>query len=445
MTPTHATKRGTRYRYYVSRSLLAGKAKDLGQRIPAAALEALVTHRIRDWLADPAGVFRAVQDVTPHAGNQKRLIRDATGKDRHKWHSVRGTRRDAQRELTRLLHEANTGLYVEPARMSVSEFLDRWLTDYAKPKVSPKTYERYREMVDGHIRPALGSCLLPKLAPLQVQAFYSSSSVKGRKDGKGGLSAQSVVHFHRLLHKAFAQAVKWQLLARNPIQAVEPPRAQRQETRALDEDETASLLTRLGGTRLYMPVMLAVTTGLRRGEILGLRWNNIDFATSTIAVVQSLEQTKEGLRFKSPKTHRSRRSIAVPAITVEALRSHRAKQAEERLALGPAYNDHDLVCPRPGGGPWPPDMFSTTFCAFVRRSGMKLFRFHDLRHSHASHLLKAGVHPKIVSERLGHSTVGMTLDTYSHVLPGMQEEAIQRLDSMLTAAMQKTVTSKAPA
>ena len=226
------------------------------------------------------------------------------------------------------------------------------------------------------------------------------------------------MHFHRLLHKALAQAVKWQLLVRNPLDAVEPPRAERREMRALDENETATLLGLLGASRLHMAVMLAVTTGLRRGEILGLRWSNVDLAKGTITVVQSLEQTKEGLRFKSPKTHRSRRSLALPAIAIEALRSHRAKQARERLALGPAYDDHDLVCPRPGGAPWPPDMFSTTFAASVRRSGMKLFRFHDLRHSHASQLLKAGVHPKVVSERLGHAGIGITLDTYSHVLPG---------------------------
>jgi integrase len=365
------------------------------------------------------------------------LGRDETGKDRHRWYSVRGTRRDAERELARLLHEASTGFYVEPARMSVSEFLDRWLIDYAKPKVSPKTCERYREMIDGHIKPVLGSYSLPKLAPLHVQAFYSRALAAGRKDGKGGLSAQTVVHFHRLLHKAFAQAVKWQLLARNPIDAVEPPRAERPEMRALGEDETAALLSLLGTSRLSMPTMLAVTTGLRRGEILGLRWSNVDIATGTLTVVQSLEQTKEGLRFKAPKTHRSRRSIALPAITVEALRSHRAKQAEERLALGPAYDDHDLVCPRPGGAPWPPDMFSTAFAAIVKRSRLKSFRFHDLRHSHASQLLKAGVHPKVVSERLGHAGIGITLDTYSHVLPGIQEDAVQRLNAVLATAIQK--------
>lgn len=361
--------------------------------------------------------------------------RDADGKRRQKWHAVSGNRKDAQRELARLLNDINIGAYVEPARMTVSEFLDRWLVDYAKPKVSPKTFERYQEMIDGHIRPALGAYLLPKLASLHIQAFYSRALASGRKDGRGGLSAQSVVHFHRVLHKALAQAVKWQLLARNPVDAVEPPRAERQEMRALDEHETASLLGHLGENRLYMPTLLAATTGLRRGEILGLRWESVDLTSATLAVVQSLEQTKDGLRFKSPKTHRSRRSIALPAMTVEALRVHKVAQAKERLALGPAWEEHGLVCPRPGGAPWAPDGFSTAFAAFVRRSGMKSFRFHDLRHSHASHLLRAGVHPKIVSERLGHSSVGITLDTYSHVLPGMQQDAVRLIDIALEAAI----------
>jgi integrase len=204
---------------------------------------------------------------------------------------------------------------------------------------------------------------------------------------------------------------------------------------ALDEHETAGLLSLFGETRLYVPVMLAVTTGLRRGEILGLRWSDLDLTEGVLTVVQSLEQTKDGLRFKPPKTHRSRRSIALPAITLETLRSHRAKQAAEKLSLGTAYEGNDLVCPRPGGSPWPPDMLSTAFAAFVRRSGLRHFRFHDLRHSHASHLLRAGVHPKIVSERLGHSTVGITLDTYSHLLPGMQENAAQLIDASIRSAI----------
>ena len=207
--------------------------------------------------------------------------------------------------------------------------------------------------------------------------------------------------------------------------------------RALDEGETASLLRLLGESRLYMPTMLAVTTGLRRGEILGLRWDNVDLVAGTLTVVQSLEQTKDGLRLKTPKTHRSRRSIALLAMTTTELRLHRAKQAEERLALGPAYEEAGFVCPRPGGAPWTPDVFSTAFAAFVRRSGLSQFRFHDLRHTHASHLLRAGVHPKIVSERLGHSSVGITLDTYSHVLPGMQQDAVKLIDTALEAAIRE--------
>ena len=170
-----------------------------------------------------------------------------------------------------------------------------------------------------------------------------------------------------------------------------------------------------------------------------------DLATGTITVVQSFEQTKEGLRFKSPKTHRSRRSIALPALTVEAMLAHRAKQAEERLALGPIYEDNDLVCPRPGGVLWAPDVFSTAFSALVRRLGIGPCRFHDLRHSHATHLLRAGVHPKVVSERLGHSAVGITLDTYSHVLPGMQEDAVRMLNIALSAAIQTFPLSSVPA
>ncbi len=275
------------------------------------------------------------------------LGRDATGKRRQKWHSVKGTRRDAQRELARLLNELNTGAYVEPARMSVGEFFDRWLADYAKPKVSSKTFERYQEMIDGHIRPALGAYLLPKLAPLHIQSFYSRALASGRKDGRGGLSAQSVVHFHRVLHKALAQAVKWQLLARNPVDAVEPPRAERKEMRALDEDETARLLGLLEGNRLYAPVLLAVTTGLRRGEILGLRWSDVDLKAGTLTVVQSLEQTKDGLKFKAPKTHRSRRSIALPAMTVEALRSHERPSRGE-VGAGPGLR-RERACVSPPG------------------------------------------------------------------------------------------------
>ena len=364
------------------------------------------------------------------------LGRDADGKRRQKWHTVKGSKKDAQRELARLLHEINTGAYVEPTRMTVSDYLDRWLEDYARSNVSPKTFERYEEIVRLHLKPSLGHHVLSKLQPLHIARYYSEALVSGRKDGKGGgLSAQSVLHHHRVLRAALHQAVKWLLLPRNPADAVNPPRPQHREMHALDERATAKLLGAAEDTRLALPVLLAVTTGLRRGEILGLRWRDVDFQGGILAVRQSLEQTRGGLTFKQPKTAKGRRVVVLPSLALEALRQHKAKQATVKLALGPAYDDHDLVCARDDGKPWPPDAFSTAFVGLVRKAGIARTRFHDLRHTHATQLLRQGVHPKIVSERLGHATVGITLDVYSHVLPGMQEEAAARTDAALRAAL----------
>ncbi len=365
------------------------------------------------------------------------LGRDATGRRKQKWHSVRGGRKDAERELARLLYAVNTGDYVEPSRILLREYLDRWLRDYARHAVSPKTYERYHDIIENHINPALGNYKLSTLRPLHIQSFYTDAMTKGRKDGRGGLSAQTVLHFHRLLHRALGQAVKWQLLARNYADAVEAPRPRRKEMRALDDAESALLLERLADSRLCVPVIIALTTGLRRGELLAIRWNDVDLDSATVTVNRSLEQTKDGVQFKTPKSERSRRVVALTSFAVEILQNHRKEQAEHRLKLGPIFQDNNMMFPREDGTVWPPDSFSTVFAAFIRRSGLPHVRFHDLRHSHATQLLKQGVHPKIVSERLGHSKIGITLDTYSHVMPGMQEEAAQKIDAALRIAIHK--------
>ena len=210
------------------------------------------------------------------------------------------------------------------------------------------------------------------------------------------------------------------------------PRAGRPSSKdRLDEAQTARLVEAARGSRLFMPTLLAVATGMRRGEVLALRWCDVDFAANALAVCRSLEETREGLSFKQPKTQRGRRRVTLPGFAVDALRRHRTEQAAERLKLGPAYEDNELVCPCPDGRPWVPGSFSAGFIAFCRRRGFERLRFHDLRHGHATQLLQEGIHPKVVSERLGHSTIGITLDTYSHVMPGIQEEAAQRLDDLL--------------
>jgi integrase len=344
---------------------------------------------------------------------------------------VAGTKKDAQNELTKLLHSLQTGTYVEPTKLTVGEYLRRWLADYAKTNVSPKTYERYEEIARLHLIPGLGHFVLTKLQPLHIQALYSAMLQHGRKGGSGGLSAQTVLHHHRVLREALQQAIRWQLLVRNPSDAVEPPRVPGREFRPLDEAQTARLVEAARGSRLFMPTLLAVATGMRRGEVLALRWCDVDFAANALAVCRSLEETREGLSFKQPKTQRGRRRVTLPGFAVDALRRHRTEQAAERLKLGPAYEDNELVCPCPDGRPWVPGSFSAGFIAFCRRRGFERLRFHDLRHGHATQLLQEGIHPKVVSERLGHSTIGITLDTYSHVMPGIQEEAAQRLDDLL--------------
>jgi len=362
-----------------------------------------------------------------------------TGKKRQKWITVEGNKRRAERELTRLVNELNTGAYVDPAKFTVGEYLAKWLQDYALVNVAGKTFERYTSIVKHQLGPALGSLPLAKLQPLHIQGAYSQMLQGGRKDGReGGLSAQTVLHHHRILRQALQQAVRWQLLARNPADAVEPPRPEQKEMRAYDETATAWLIDASQGTRLYIPVLLAVSAGMRRGEILAVRWRETNLISGAVSVCRSLEQTKiGGLKFKDTKSRHGRRPVSLPEITVEALRQHKAAQDELRRLLGSDYQDNDLVCCRGDGTIWPPNAFTSAFRDLLRRRGIAPMRFHDLRHSHASQLLRAGISPKVISERLGHSKTSFTLDVYSHLLPGMQEEAARVTDAGLRVALEK--------
>ena len=350
---------------------------------------------------------------------------------------VRSSRKDAERELRRLLHAVDTGEHIDPHRMSVREWLATWL-GAIRQQVAPRTAERYGEIVDNFLAPAFGSLQLAKLTPAHIQQAYSEWASGGRRDGKvGGLSPQTRRHIHRILSSALARAVEQQLIARNPCDVFKKrlPKVERREMTTLTVDQAQRLLAAIRHTRVYWPVLIALATGARRGEILALRWRNVDLDRSSLRVVESLEQTKAGLRFKAPKNEKAR-AIALPAFAVVELQRLRREQAEELLATGVRQSADALVCARADGEPMPPRSLTHEFEKAIQRiSDMPRIRLHDLRHSHATQLLIAGVHPKVAQERLGHSSISVTLDLYSHVTETMQEDAAAKLDTAFQSAI----------
>lgn len=363
-------------------------------------------------------------------------VRDeATGKRKRRWHSFTGTKRKADDECARLIAELNSGNALEPNKATIAQFLGRWL-DHIKTQVTPKSHERYAGIVNQNLIPAIGAIRLNKLKPVQISTAYSTAIESGRRDGTGGLSPRTVGHMHRVLKQALGQAVKWKELTHNPADAVDPPRVEWKPMQTYDLPQTVELIDAVRGTPLLVPTVLAVLCGLRRGEICALRWRNVDLVAGQISVVESLEQTKAGLRFKSPKSGKGR-TVALSGTVVDELRAHRVKRAEELLRLGVRLSDNDLVLGHADGSMISPIYISQLWARSIKKTRLARLRFHDLRHAHATHLLSNGVHPKVASERLGHSKVGITLDLYSHVIPGMQEDAAAMLDGALSAARDK--------
>jgi integrase len=368
------------------------------------------------------------------------IILDATdpqtGKRKRRWHSFQGTKRQAQIECARLISAIQGGTYLEPNKITVAAFLSTWL-DHIKSQVSPKSHERYSGLVNQNIIPALGAVAITKLKPAQISEVYSKALTSGRKDDKaGGLSPRTVGHMHRVLKQALGQAVRWELLTRNPADAVDPPKVDWKPMQTYDLPQTVEVIEAVRDTPLLVPALLAVLCGLRRGEICALRWRNVDLAAGQISIVESLEQTKAGLRFKPPKSGKGR-TVALSAIVVDELRAHRVKRAQELLRLGVGLSDDDLVIAHADGSVVQPIYISQHWARTIRKTRLAHLRFHDLRHAHATHLLANGVHPKVASERLGHSKVGITLDLYSHVIPGMQEDAAAMVEAALKSAMEK--------
>ena len=358
--------------------------------------------------------------------------RGQDGKRRQRSKTIKGTKRDAEARLREILASFDTGCYVVPSKQTVGDFLTRWLQDYAAHNVWPRTLDSYRDIIKQHLVPAIGDITLTSLTPTHIQSYYSRALESGRLDGKGGLSARTVKHHHRLLAEALGHALKWGLVVRNVALAVNPPKPVDVEMLTLDNTGVHKLLEASREAPYYPLIHLALYTGMRRSELLGLRWKDVDLGMATVSIVQVMHKLRDGsIVFSEPKTAKSRRMVVLTPTSALALKEHRQKREALSDMLAKPLSGDDLVFCNVDGTPLSLSTVSHAFLDITRKAGLKNIRLHDLRHSHDSLMLKQNVHPKIVQERLGHSTIAITLDLYSHVTPGLQEAAALRFDEGL--------------
>ncbi len=364
--------------------------------------EARNTYRVRvSWRADPS-----------------------TSKRRQFSETVTGHKR-AEKRLAELIDQIEKNTFVEAGRLTVGEYLDQWLRDYCWPNLTPRSAESYAYIVSHHIAPALGRMLLTQLRPEHLQHLYSDKQV--------ALSPRTVQYIHATLHKALGTAVKMGKLAINPADRVDPPKQKRHELMVWDESEVNRFLEHAKTTEYYPFCYLALFTGMRRSELLALKWGDVDLLLCRLSVRRTLHQLHNGkVVYGEPKTERSKRLITLTPSTAMVLRDHREYQDSLRVALGqPAQTDDNLVFCHYDGSPWLPDSLTHTWARLAKEAGVKHISLHAARHTHASLMLKQGTHVKVVSERLGHANITTTLNTYSHVLPGIQEAAALRFDDMV--------------
>lgn len=350
------------------------------------------------------------------------------GKRKRIYRNVHGTKKEAEALMAKLVSELNTGLLIEPTKITVTEYLRDWLVTYVQPNLSPTSVDGYTVNIEKHIIPRIGHIPLQQLKPTHVQKFYQDLLQNGRTDGTGGLSARSVLYVHRNLREALDHAVRLQLIQRNVADMVTLPKAGNYKAEVYSPDELTHLLQVAKDTDMELPVALAAVMGLRRGEVLGLRWCDIDFDKKKLTVCNNLVQTSKGNISKEPKSANSLRILELPEGLIPILKRHKALQAENRLKLGAGYREDNYVYCKADGSPYSPGYLSRKFTAFLKKNHLKRIRFHDLRHSNATLMLACGIPAKVASERLGHSNIGITLDLYSHCLDSMQKDAAEKIN-----------------
>ena len=345
------------------------------------------------------------------------------GKRRRHFEQVRGRKGDAQRRLTELLASLDKGVYTPPGKLTVTGLLNQFLQGYAKTKCSQKTQDGYQMIAERHLIPYLGHIILRQLTPQAIQAYYGQACEK--------LSARTVHKHHRLLKQSLKYGVRQGYLGRNPCDLVDTPSWKAKPMRTLTPEELEGLLEVASSNRFYPVIYTAVSTGLRQAELLGLRWRDIDLDLRSISVCQVLYKHRGICEFKEPKTSHSKRRVSMTVKLVNYLSEYKGEKESLSLHLGRLLKPDDLVFSSAEGKPIDPYVLSHNFARIVKKAGLKNMRFHDLRHTFASLMLLRGAKPKVISEALGHSSVAFTMDTYSHIIEGMQSEAMVLLDEVL--------------
>lgn len=365
--------------------------------------------------------YRLKYEATPTPGGARRT----------RYVTFHGDRAAAKKELARLVAAELDGNGVDPSKVTVAQHLRTWLD--GNPGLSAKTAERYRQLLEQQIIPYLGTTPLQRLKLAQIEEWHRILLNHGGKNGRP-LSAQTVRHAHRVLHRGLAVALRQEKISRNVASAAEPPKINAREVAILTGDQVAETMTLLDGHWLQPMFAVAVGTGLRRGELLALTWGGVDLDRGLLLVERSLEQSKAGLRFKEPKTRQSRRNVSLPASTIETLKAHRAAQLELRLQLGMGrLSPSDLVFSTIDGNPIPPNNLSRDWARISRAKHLPKVMFHALRHSHVSALIAAGLDVLTVSQRIGHANAATTLKVYAHRFAARDDKAAEAIEAAFGA------------
>jgi len=353
---------------------------------------------------------------------------DETGKRKQKWYSGYKTKKEARIALEQMLADIQRGEYVNPSNITLAQYLDEWLEDSKKPVLAPKTYELYEAIIRLYFKPLLGGRELSKLTPSILQRYYTY--LREETD----LSNTTINYHHKLLRQALDHAVKWLYITKNPCDVMDAPKKNKPEMKAWSVADAQKAQKIFKDAPIYLHVMLAIYTGMRKGEICALRWIDIDFANATCVIRRTAQRVSRKLIFKEPKSEKSARLVVLQQNIIDILKQEKKKQAENRLLMGGSYitEFEGHISVREDGHYIEPGYVSKKFQKILaKNTELPKIRFHDLRHTNASIMLASGIDMKTISERLGHSQIGITMNLYAHVSVEMQRKAVKKLEDFM--------------